>query len=46
MPHFSAPDKHPQFGLQMIREAGELSIAFTTGILIGIGETAKNGSIA
>jgi FO synthase len=39
MPHFSAPDKHPGVRLRMMREAGELSIAFTTGILIGIGET-------
>jgi FO synthase len=39
MPHFSAPDKHPDRRLRMIREAGELAIAFTTGILIGIGET-------
>ena len=39
MPHFSAPDKHPEVRLRMLREAGELSIAFTTGILIGIGET-------
>jgi FO synthase len=41
MPHFSAPDKQPRLRLQMIREAGELSIAFTTGILIGIGETLE-----
>jgi FO synthase len=41
MPHFSAPDKQPAARLQMIREAGELSIAFTTGILIGIGETPR-----
>jgi FO synthase subunit 1 len=41
MPHFSAPDKHPAARLQMLREAGELSIAFTTGILIGIGETRE-----
>ena len=41
MPHFSAPDKHPDLRLRMIREAGELSIAFTTGILIGIGETRE-----
>lgn len=39
MPHFSAPDKQPEVRLRMLREAGELSIAFTTGILIGIGET-------
>jgi FO synthase len=41
MPHFSAPDKNPDVRLRMIREAGELSIAFTTGILIGIGETRE-----
>jgi FO synthase len=41
MPHFSAPDKAPDARLRMIREAGELSIAFTTGILIGIGETRE-----
>jgi FO synthase len=41
MPHFSAPDKAPDVRLRMIREAGELSIAFTTGILIGIGETRE-----
>lgn len=41
MPHFSAPDKRPGVRLRMIREAGELSIAFTTGILIGIGETPE-----
>src|SRR5262245_29931782 len=41
MPHFSAPDKLPDLRLRMIREAGELSIAFTTGILIGIGETRE-----
>ena len=41
MPHFSAPDKHPAVRLRMIREAGDLGIAFTTGILIGIGETRE-----
>src|SRR5437879_228247 len=41
MPHFSAPDKLPSLRLRMIRGAGELSIAFTTGILIGIGETLE-----
>jgi FO synthase len=41
MPHFSAPDKAPEVRLRMMREAGELSIAFTTGILIGIGETRE-----
>src|SRR5215475_5133167 len=41
MPHFSAPDKLPAVRLRMIREAGELSIPFTTGILMGIGETRE-----
>jgi 7,8-didemethyl-8-hydroxy-5-deazariboflavin synthase CofG subunit len=41
MPHFSAPDKNPSVRLRMLREAGELLIAFTTGILIGIGETPE-----
>jgi FO synthase len=40
-PHWKAPDKVPSLRLQTIEEAGQLSIAFTTGILIGIGETAE-----
>lgn len=40
-PHWKAPDKVPSLRLQTIEEAGRLSIAFTTGILIGIGETAE-----
>ena len=38
-PHFGSPDKRPAARLEMIRLAGELCIPFTTGILIGIGET-------
>ncbi|MBX3181590.1 MAG: 7,8-didemethyl-8-hydroxy-5-deazariboflavin synthase CofG [Polyangiaceae bacterium] len=38
-PHFRAPDKHPRVRLHMLREAGALKIPFTTGILLGIGET-------
>jgi FO synthase len=37
--HYYAPDKDPERRLQMMREAGELRIPFTTGILLGIGET-------
>jgi len=37
--HFKAPDKVPALRLRTIEEAGKLSMAFTTGILIGIGET-------
>jgi len=39
--HWKAPDKVPSLRLRSIEEAGRLSIAFTTGILIGIGETAE-----
>jgi FO synthase len=38
-PHFGSPDKVPAARLETIRLAGELAIPFTTGILIGIGET-------
>lgn len=40
-PHWKAPDKVPQLRLRAIEDAGRLSIAFTTGILIGIGETPE-----
>jgi len=39
--HQWAPDKEPAVRLRMLREAGELRIPFTTGILIGIGETPE-----
>jgi 7,8-didemethyl-8-hydroxy-5-deazariboflavin synthase CofG subunit len=39
LPHAKAPDKVPALRLRTIEEAGKLPIAFTTGILIGIGET-------
>ena len=38
-PHEHAPDKKPRTRLAMIRRAGMLRIPFTTGILIGLGET-------
>jgi FO synthase len=37
--HWRAPDKAPAVRLRTIEEAGRQRIAFTTGILIGIGET-------
>lgn len=40
-PHFGSPDKLPSVRLAMIETAGELRIPFTSGILIGIGETRK-----
>jgi len=38
-PHWASPDKVPGVRLETMRVAGELSIPFTSGILIGIGET-------
>ena len=38
-PHFGSPDKLPAVRLETLRLAGELRIPFTSGILIGIGET-------
>jgi FO synthase len=37
--HFGSPDKKPAVRLETLRLAGELAVPFTTGILIGIGET-------
>src|SRR5215204_4889572 len=37
--HQGSPTKHPEARLAMLREAGELRIPFTSGILVGIGET-------
>ncbi len=37
--HQAAPDKEPALRVKMIDEAGALRIPFTTGILLGIGET-------
>jgi len=39
--HWKAPDKVPALRLRTIEAAGLLSMAFTTGILIGIGETPE-----
>jgi len=38
-PHFGSPDKQPAARLETLRLAGEARVPFTTGILIGIGET-------
>ncbi len=38
-PHYGSPDKLPSVRLDSIRAAGEARVPFTTGILIGIGET-------
>lgn len=39
--HQNAPSKIPEFRLQQLAWAGELKIPFTTGILLGIGETEQ-----
>jgi len=44
--HRGAPDKEPQRRLDTLNFAGELNIPFTTGILIGIGETRQDRIIA
>jgi 7,8-didemethyl-8-hydroxy-5-deazariboflavin synthase CofG subunit len=41
LPHANAPDKVPALRLRTMEEAGKRAIAFTTGILIGIGETVE-----
>ena len=41
MPHHGSPDKIPAVRLQTLRDAGAARVPFTTGILIGIGETRR-----
>lgn len=41
-PHYGSPDKLPARRLETIRLAGELAIPFTTGLLVGIGETRRD----
>jgi FO synthase len=38
-PHYGSPDKDPIFRMKTLEEAGKQKVPFTTGILIGIGET-------
>ncbi len=38
-PHFGSPDKEPAVRLRVLADAGRVAVPFTTGILIGIGET-------
>ena len=39
MPHYGSPDKVPARRIETLRLAGEAKVPFTSGILIGIGET-------
>ncbi|MGD8831289.1 MAG: 5-amino-6-(D-ribitylamino)uracil--L-tyrosine 4-hydroxyphenyl transferase CofH [Pseudomonadales bacterium] len=41
MPHYGSPDKVPAVRLKTLDDAGAEKIPFTTGILIGIGETRR-----
>ncbi len=40
-PHFGSPDKLPAIRLRTVEDAGRLAIPFTSGILVGIGETER-----
>ena len=40
-PHHRSPDKHPTVRLATLQAAGEAGVPFTTGLLIGIGETRR-----
>ena len=40
-PHFGSPDKEPELRLATLRAAGQAAVPFTSGILIGIGETRR-----
>jgi FO synthase len=39
--HFGSPDKDPEVRLRTLTDAGRLAIPFTTGLLVGIGETRE-----
>lgn len=41
MPHHMAPSKSPKARLKVLENAGELKLPMTTGVLVGIGETAR-----
>ncbi|MBY3794383.1 bifunctional FO biosynthesis protein CofGH [Rhodococcus fascians] len=40
--HYGSPDKDPEVRLRTLTDAGRLNIPFTTGILVGIGETLRD----
>ncbi|GAA1134868.1 bifunctional FO biosynthesis protein CofGH [Kribbella jejuensis] len=43
-PHFGSPDKDPTVRLRVLEDAGRSNVPFTTGLLIGIGETLAERS--
>ncbi|HWL02888.1 MAG TPA: 7,8-didemethyl-8-hydroxy-5-deazariboflavin synthase CofG, partial [Microbacteriaceae bacterium] len=40
--HFGSPDKEPALRLRVLRDAGTARVPFTSGILVGIGETLRD----
>ncbi|MFE1971883.1 bifunctional FO biosynthesis protein CofGH [Streptomyces hygroscopicus] len=40
-PHYGSPDKEPAVRLRVLEDAGRSSVPFTSGLLIGIGETCE-----
>lgn len=40
-PHYGSPDKEPAVRLRVLEDAGRSSVPFTSGLLIGIGETPE-----
>ena len=41
MPHHNCPDKDPDLRLRTIEAAGQAAVPYTSGLLIGIGETRE-----
>ena len=39
--HYGSPDKDPEVRMRVLEDAGRLNVPFTTGLLIGIGETLE-----
>ncbi len=40
--HFGSPDKDPKLRIRVLEDAGRVGVPFTTGILVGIGETLRD----
>ncbi|MCD2463417.1 bifunctional FO biosynthesis protein CofGH [Streptomyces sp. MBT42] len=40
-PHYGSPDKEPAVRLRVLEDAGRSSVPFTSGLLLGIGETLQ-----
>lgn len=40
--HYGSPDKNPEVRLKVIEDSGKAAVPFTTGILVGIGESIRD----